>query len=241
MNLARFASLAFPAAALAQSVPVVNPSFESPVQAPNGFTSPPTAVPGWSLVSGSGPWGVFYPTAGTWGYTTSLGNQLLYTNGPTVEQTLTTNAAIGAYTLQVDVINRPNYGVNYFIEFYAGAALLARDNNSVHPASGASATSTLIGVIPAGSVGIGQPLRIRLGGSSQQSNFDNIRVTIGACYPNCDSSTVAPILNVNDFTCFLNKFSAADPYANCDGSTTPPVLNVNDFTCFLNRFVAGCS
>ncbi len=30
-------------------------------------------------------------------------------------------------------------------------------------------------------------------------------------------------------------------YANCDGSTTPPVLNVLDFTCFLNRFAAGCS
>ena len=30
-------------------------------------------------------------------------------------------------------------------------------------------------------------------------------------------------------------------YANCDGSTTPPVLNVLDFTCFLNKFAAGCS
>jgi hypothetical protein len=29
-------------------------------------------------------------------------------------------------------------------------------------------------------------------------------------------------------------------YANCDGSTTSPVLNVNDFVCFNNRFAAGC-
>ena len=29
-------------------------------------------------------------------------------------------------------------------------------------------------------------------------------------------------------------------YANCDQSTTPPVLNVLDFSCFLNRFAAGC-
>ena len=29
-------------------------------------------------------------------------------------------------------------------------------------------------------------------------------------------------------------------YANCDGSTTAPVLNVNDFTCFMNRYAAGC-
>jgi hypothetical protein len=43
-----------------------------------------------------------------------------------------------------------------------------------------------------------------------------------ACYANCDSSTTAPVLNVSDFSCFLNNFAAASPYANCDGSTTPP-------------------
>jgi len=62
----------------------------------------------------------------------------------------------------------------------------------------------------------------------------------GVCYPNCDDSTVAPVLNVLDFTCFLNAFAAGDPYANCDGSTTAPILNVLDFECFLNRFAAGC-
>jgi hypothetical protein len=62
-----------------------------------------------------------------------------------------------------------------------------------------------------------------------------------SCYPNCDSSTLAPALNVADFICFLNRFAAADPYANCDSSTNPPVLNVIDFTCFSNRFAAGCS
>jgi hypothetical protein len=61
-----------------------------------------------------------------------------------------------------------------------------------------------------------------------------------ACYPNCDNSTTAPILNVLDFNCFLNQFSAGATYANCDGSTVAPVLNVLDFNCFLNRFTAGC-
>ena len=61
-----------------------------------------------------------------------------------------------------------------------------------------------------------------------------------ACYANCDSSTVSPVLNVNDFQCFLNRYAAGDSYANCDGSTTPPVLNVNDFACFLNSYAAGC-
>ena len=30
-------------------------------------------------------------------------------------------------------------------------------------------------------------------------------------------------------------------YPNCDGSSTAPVLNVLDFACFLNAFAAGCS
>ncbi len=62
-----------------------------------------------------------------------------------------------------------------------------------------------------------------------------------SCYPNCDASTAPPILNVNDFACFLNRFAAGDTRANCDGSTAPPALNVLDFSCFLNAFAAGCS
>jgi WD40 repeat protein len=60
------------------------------------------------------------------------------------------------------------------------------------------------------------------------------------CYANCDQSTTPPVLNVGDFTCFLQRFASGDPYANCDSSTAPPVLNVGDFTCFLGRFAAGC-
>jgi uncharacterized membrane protein len=60
------------------------------------------------------------------------------------------------------------------------------------------------------------------------------------CYANCDGSSAPPVLNVLDFNCFLNRFTAGDAYANCDGSTSPPALNVLDFNCFLNRFVAGC-
>ncbi len=63
----------------------------------------------------------------------------------------------------------------------------------------------------------------------------------GACYANCDNSTTNPFLNVADFSCFLQKFAAADTYANCDGSTQQPILNVADFSCFLQKFAAGCS
>ncbi len=58
------------------------------------------------------------------------------------------------------------------------------------------------------------------------------------CYVNCDDSTTPPILNVLDFSCFLNKFAAGDPMANCDG--TPLPVNVLDFACFINRFAGGC-
>jgi subtilisin-like proprotein convertase family protein len=70
-----------------------------------------------------------------------------------------------------------------------------------------------------------------------------------ACYANCDGSTTAPVLNVDDFTCFINSYAAAQAlptaqqitaYANCDGSTTSPVLNVDDFTCFINQYAQGC-
>jgi len=60
------------------------------------------------------------------------------------------------------------------------------------------------------------------------------------CYANCDGSTQAPVLNVQDFSCFLQKYAANDAYANCDGSTQPPVLNVQDFSCFLSKYAAGC-
>jgi hypothetical protein len=76
-----------------------------------------------------------------------------------------------------------------------------------------------------------------------------VGIETASCYANCDGSTVPPVLNVDDFICFLNQFAAAQSlppsqqithYANCDGSTTPPVLNVDDFGCFMNRFAAGC-
>jgi outer membrane protein assembly factor BamB len=63
---------------------------------------------------------------------------------------------------------------------------------------------------------------------------------LAGCYANCDGSTQAPLLNVNDFVCFQSRFASADPWANCDGSTQPPILNVNDFVCFQSRFAGGC-
>ena len=77
-------------------------------------------------------------------------------------------------------------------------------------------------------------------GTGLHQGFARGFVLVPACYANCDNSSTPPILNVNDFVCFQQKFAAGDPYANCDGSTIQPVLNVNDFVCFLSRFAGGC-
>lgn len=66
-------------------------------------------------------------------------------------------------------------------------------------------------------------------------------LTLLPCYANCDGSSLTPILSAGDFSCFINRYAAADVYANCDASTLQPVLSANDFMCFLHRFAAGCS
>src|SRR5262249_19061775 len=68
----------------------------------------------------------------------------------------------------------------------------------------------------------------------------HVTVTSGACYANCDGSSNAPVLNINDFVCFQQRFAGGDTYANCDNSTSLPVLNINDFVCFQQKFAAGC-
>jgi hypothetical protein len=74
------------------------------------------------------------------------------------------------------------------------------------------------------------------------SYVDNLTVApvAGPCYANCDQSSAPPVLNANDFQCFLDRFAAGESYANCDASTGQPALNANDFQCFLDRFASGC-
>jgi len=176
--LASSAALLCVGYANAQPIPITNFSFEDPVFGPGGFNGN-GPVPGWAAVANIGQsWGVFYPTVATWGYITSLGHQLLYTNGPTIEHvTSAQSQASTTYTLQVDVVNRPNFGANsYFIELYAGATLIARDDNSLHPPAGGYLVSTLTHSFPSSGPLIGQTLRIRLGGLNQ-TNFDNVRLS----------------------------------------------------------------
>jgi len=81
---------------------------------------------------------------------------------------------------------------------------------------------------------------IRIGGAPGATGTGTITAGCTFCYANCDISNFIPILNVADFTCFLQRYAANDPYANCDGSTLEPVLNVADFTCFLQKYANFC-
>jgi hypothetical protein len=86
----------------------------------------------------------------------------------------------------------------------------------------------------------GRGTTVLFGGNSDPDYFGDTW-EMPACYANCDGSTAPPILNANDFQCFLNRYAAGDPTANCDGSTSQPILNANDSQCFLNAYAAGCS
>jgi hypothetical protein len=87
---------------------------------------------------------------------------------------------------------------------------------------------------------MGQPDAGLLTGGANQILGGFWGAATAACYANCDGSSATPVLNANDFQCFLNAFASGQSYANCDQSTTAPVLNANDFQCFLNAFASGC-
>jgi hypothetical protein len=56
----------------------------------------------------------------------------------------------------------------------------------------------------------------------------------GQCYADCTNDRR---LNVLDFNCFLNGYTAQNPYADANGDGS---LSVLDFLTFIDRFAAGC-
>jgi hypothetical protein len=105
-------------------------------------------------------------------------------------------------------------------------------------ASPSFASQTTIGISPCPGINAYQ---VRCLISGPCGTTPTAAATYTVCIANCDCSSTPPVLNANDFQCFLNRFAEASPYANCDGSSVPPVLNANDFQCFLNAFAAGCN
>ena len=58
-----------------------------------------------------------------------------------------------------------------------------------------------------------------------------------SCYPNCDGSTLAPILNVNDYICFQGEWRKRSAYGDYNGDG---VWTINDFIAFQADFRKGC-
>jgi hypothetical protein len=163
---------------------VANNSFETPIiTTPSGFISSTGSVEGWTFTGGQQ--GFANPTIGhnfgnSWyGSPTTIpdGNQIAWSNGGTISQTLSATLQTNTvYTLSAFVGNRLSLDFpGYNIELYAGGNLLA-SNSGVTPADGTFApvnVSYTSGI----SVTPGQQLEIRLTsltGLNAQTNFDNI-------------------------------------------------------------------
>jgi serralysin len=154
---------------------------------------------------------------------------------------LVTVAAIQGFTTQPQSQTvAPGSPVSFSVAVNATGTLQYQWFKDNQPLSGAAASTYQIQSATPGDQG---SYRCVVSTDCDSLPSDAATLTVstgGGCYANCDNSTATPVLNVGDFTCFLQRFAAGESYANCDSSTSPPVLNVGDFTCFLQRFAAGC-
>ena len=173
---------------------VANNSFEAPIiTSPEGFTVNNT-ITGWVVTpTGSALAGLINPfQAQNFAFTNATGlnntfynpgvgapngNQIAYSNGGTISQTLTgtTLQADTKYTLSASVGRRrivSNFSGLYNIELYAGGNFLA-SNSGVTPAAGTFEYVT-VDYTSGVSVTPGQALGIRLTSNGVQTNFDNI-------------------------------------------------------------------
>ena len=87
-----------------------------------------------------------------------------------------------SYELDVSVGRLVGFdSTGYQISLYAGAQLLATDNNSISLTPGAFSTATVATIVPANSPAVGQPIEIvlqakGLGNSAAQVVFDNVQL-----------------------------------------------------------------
>ena len=198
-----------------------------------GWITIPTTSPPSSLGSGGGI-GFVGGSGGSGGGSLRL----------KVEGTLTVDGAISANGAMGGSANTGGgSGGSILIEAGAvgGNGILAANGGAARPDGGGGGGGRIAIYSCNNSI---SPANVRVeGGTAQSPGQPGQPGSIflsGLCYANCDCSSIAPVLNVNDFICFQTKFAAGDPYANCDGSTASPTLNINDFICFQQKFAAGC-
>ena len=190
--------------ATAAPVSVSNPSFETPVAAPATFVGGTASAPsGWTVYnSGATNSDRFF---GVWNPSTTNSFAGGAPNGANVGvvflQNTTAIAEAGlrqalAATLQLSTQYTLSVGVGNFsdadpgpfnftgfpgyrVELFAGATLLASDNNTLTPAEGIFATSTVSFTTGSSHANSGQALAIRLvnlNGPGTEVNFDDVRL-----------------------------------------------------------------
>ena len=106
---------------------------------------------------------------------------------------------------------------------------ITRDlNDLIHPCSG-WVLRTAHGINESGQiVGAGT-----LNGAPQPYLLE----PLSPCYPDCDQSTGAGVLDIFDFLCFQNAFVTGDLFSDCNQDCQ---FDIFDFLCFQDAFVAGC-
>ena len=171
------------------SIPIDNPSFESPVLDPGEFVS---NLVEWTLVGNPSAAGTVYPDASDYSGGAPDGNNIAYVtanaDGDGIGQVLTDPSATlkpgTQYNLTVEVGNNGVFQFEgYRVQLLAGGVMLAEDDNTLNPANGTFATSTVTYNYDAleHEALLGEPLEIRLlskalvGG---ETNFDNARLTV---------------------------------------------------------------
>ena len=193
-------------AAAAVSIPIVNPSFEDPVQADGQFT--PTAT-GWTSVGGATDAGVFNPAIADFTAEAPDGQNVGYVyQGPVdagLSQVLTgelgTFLADANYALTVKVGNSIGYAYDgYRVQLLAGTTVIAEDDNLTPPAVDAFVPVTVNYSYNAGLHAslVGQPLEIRLlsknlvGGNSEVE-FDDVGLSVSFANPIANAGGPYPV------------------------------------------------
>lgn len=161
-------------AAHAAPVLIVNAGFEDSVLSDGGVDFSP---PGWIS---SGDSGAFDPHAVALTTGAPQGENVAFSSNSnsTLSQVLGTTAEANTlYTLTMLVGNRLDtpFG-GYQTELWAGATLLARDDNSLSPADDAFLLSTVQYFVPAGDAAVGSALLIRFRSLGFQTLFDDVRL-----------------------------------------------------------------
>ena len=162
-----------------REIPVANPSFEDPGHGPGGFSG---MIPDWIDGDGGGNQaGTFHPTATRYPLGLSDGNNVGFSNGPTIRQIVSEILIAGnMYTLFVDVGDRNDTGFPGFdVQLRANGTVLAGvDETSVFVPNGGFGTAMVTFTVPPGHAQLGQPLEIFLDSDGGQTNFDNVRLFV---------------------------------------------------------------